>query len=74
MTDPLLTGRLVALAAKMHLDPVSAIALPAVITSASRKADMSESDMVNRCFADDELRAYLADICFRADVPKALAD
>ena len=64
---------LVSLAEKMGLDPVSAIALPAVVTSASRKAGMAESSLIWECGRNAELRDYLAGICRDADVIGALS-
>lgn len=64
---------LVSLAAQMGIDPLAAVALPAVIDSASRKAGMTEAAMVAECRVNEPLREYLAQICRDADVKAALS-
>lgn len=57
---------LLSLSRLMALDPADAIALPTVITVASRKASMTEAAMIAEAMANDPLRAYLADACRKA--------
>lgn len=61
------------LAEMMGLDPVSAIALPTVITVAARKVGVAEATMIFEAFANAPLRDYLAGICRGVDVIGALA-
>lgn len=52
-----------ALAIKMEMDPVDAVALPTVITVAARKVAMSEMALIAEAMANAPLRAYLAEVC-----------
>lgn len=61
------------LAALAGLDPVSAVALPTVVTVAARKSGMSESALVAECRVNAPLRDYLAGVCRSTDVLGALA-
>ena len=70
--EVLMTALLVSLASEMKLNPVQAIALPAVISSAAKKAGMSEFNMAREALCNKPLRSYLASICNGVDVAEAL--
>jgi hypothetical protein len=67
------TSSLVSLATQMGLSPIEAVALPAVIESASRKSNMAESAMIWEAQRNAPLREYLSGICRRTDVLEALS-
>ena len=54
-----MTSSLVSLASLMSLDPVEAMALPAVIAVAAQKISMTESDLLFKCQSYPEVRNYL---------------
>lgn len=54
---------LASLAQWMGLTPAAAVALPAVIETAARKTDKTQSFIVQTCWTNTELRTYLAGIC-----------
>ena len=68
-----MTASLVSLASQMNLDPIQAIALPTVISVASRKASMAESAMISEASHNAPLRDYLAGICNTTDVAGELS-
>lgn len=57
------TETLATLAQWMGLSPAAAVALPAVIETAARKVEKTESFIVQSCWTNGELRSYLAGIC-----------
>jgi thiazole synthase ThiGH ThiG subunit len=63
---------LASLASLAGLDPVSAVALPTVVTVAARKVGMTEAALVREATVNAGLRAYLAGVCRSVDVAAVL--
>lgn len=66
-------GKLYTLAAKMGLDPVQAVALPATVTVVAQKAGISEDGVINSAMNDKEVLDFLKGIVAKIDVAEALA-
>ena len=54
-----------ALARKMMLTAIQAVALPAVLDAAARSLGMTRDAMVSECFANARMAEYLALLCRR---------
>lgn len=58
-----LTSSLSFLAERLGLDVVAAVALPATVASAAKKAGISEAEVISACWDTAEIGAYIAGIC-----------
>lgn len=66
------TQALNCLAEQMELDPLSAVALPAVIAVSAAKISMTEDALIRECRNNPDAREYLADVCRSIDVREVL--